>query len=392
MGSQAAALPPMSFGIEFEFLMFGKDLKPGATLEAFQRNHPGIIPMPADEDVIDSSRQCVIDYLRSNGVQINDFTESDAATPPSAPLGGHLPAIPGHVVRVPQVEYRRWTLKLDATVNLSTEDNIGRKYEKYTALGFELTSPAFLDQPASHAEIRRVVGLLHHFHVHLNENCSTHVHVGTGTTRMSFEPLHRIALLLWHVDCLLSPLHPEYRQDSIWCRRTRWYSYLARGMTAEQADDATIEVTLSKLPLTLDAGRAALLLAETIWALGRLMASSEKHNAAYEFRNYESAYMAADTKPTLEFRQAGGTMDGDWAVHWARICVRLCEWGAREMQDDELEVLARQCEEVEAGKKDSSSVLFGFLAYLGLDAEVNFLRNTTPDTRNGIANVVALDP
>ncbi|KAI6089446.1 putative amidoligase enzyme-domain-containing protein [Hypoxylon rubiginosum] len=98
--------------------------------------------------------------------------------------------------------------------------------------------------------------------------------------------------------------------------------------------------------------------------LAKMMSIGSDSRGAYNFTAYsDRARQNADNKRTVEFRQAAGTMDGSWVVHWAKICVGIARF-AEEATDAELWGLMYDCHRRD--KKPGQYDALDFLLDLGL--------------------------
>lgn len=50
---------------------------------------------------------------------------------------------------------------------------------------------------------------------------------------------------------------------------------------------------------------------------------SARTRGAYNFSNYDDELKKKETKKTVEFRQAAGSLDGHWVSSYAKICVGI---------------------------------------------------------------------
>ncbi|GAP92677.2 hypothetical protein SAMD00023353_9300030 [Rosellinia necatrix] len=72
-------------------------------------------------------------------------------------------------------------------------------------------------------------------------------------------------------------------------------------------------------------------------------------------------------KPTIEFRQGAGSLDADWVVVWAKICLALCGPAVVESSDDEYFQLLHNC--AESGKNPDVYSVFDLLHDIGLSKD-----------------------
>lgn len=382
---------PITYGVEGEFILFGKALKEGEDRVAAERANPGIIMYPHDQTFpAQFCRLYVTDHLRAFGVTINDFDfDSDAPIPPLLEWTRAAAAANTYLE-----EYHRWSLKWDITVKLDeTEKN--DQFPDLIMLNLELITPVFQDCPATYVEIERVFHLIQrYFRYHVNDSCGLHVHIGAGRDHMEGNLVRRLAYMMWAADCLLMPLHVASRADNAQSPRNRFHSNLAFGMTGKEANeivsrgikDSRDKSDLSGFrngtgPVGIKEGILELRACKSAHAVAKLMKCPRFDGpAAYDFHYYKIGKSRPGGRPTIECRIGGGSLNPKWIASWARIVVSLCHF-AGAMGREELRGLAISCHEVETGVRPGMDVLYQFLNSGGLDDIVEFLKNTTPEER-----------
>lgn len=370
--SMGIETPRATFGVELEFLGLYMFLPDGADKETSQRQYPGIIQMRpgvSKDRASLNALQEVIRYLRHNGVDINDYVAQMASPglPPEAP------AITPHSANANDRIYHRWTLKWDTSVRINEDDVVEPGAE---GLNFELVTPAMLHDAKSYDEIHRVVSLIgEKYRVVVNSTTGLHVHVGFGPNCMDLSSLKRIAALLWASDAVLNPIHPEDRHNAYYCARNRLHSHLASGHRANRAKPPSEGDSVS-----IEQGLIELQKCTTSNDVARLMVDKWNDAHAYSFKNYVSGSCAADT-PTIEFRQAAGSMNPNWILRWAYICVQMCDWAAKEMEDEDLAYIAQHCQNIEDGEEDVNEFFREFMRMIGCVDSGDFILSTTHDQR-----------
>ncbi|KAI0136284.1 putative amidoligase [Xylariales sp. AK1849] len=390
-------VPEMTFGVEVEVILFWIQQKKGHDRDRLQLENPGAIIVP--HEIADRTLFCrahVISFLRSNGVDINDFNPLNGDSIP--PRGAEK--VPANAANSNEQEYHRWEFKTDASVDiwdedeLAMEDVISNGLEGVVPVGLELASPALGDERAAYEEIGTVVSLVrHNYRCTINDTCGLHVHVGMGPGYIPDEVIRRIAALLWALDPILSPLHPEDRQENAFAMQNRTACNLAYGMTGETANqigNTELDLTI-QLPVDLpesessrcdiEQGVREILKCNEATAVARLMSDRGNKNMAYSFDSYTADGRRDRYKPTIEFRQGAGTLNTTWIQVWASICVRICEYAAQDMTEGDLEFIVDKCTRVESGDMSAAEVLYVFLGHIGLVEYVAYLRSTTPDQR-----------
>ncbi|KAK7748431.1 hypothetical protein SLS62_008587 [Diatrype stigma] len=143
-------------------------------------------------------------------------------------------------------------------------------------------------------------------------------------------------------------------------------------------------------------GVAAIMAADTPVAVGGLLSNIHFRRLNYNFAKYgPHPYLAAHPEAnirTVEFREAGGTLDGGdasgrargwgwgWAQVWSRICIGIVDWAGAASAAQFLEVLDRLAEQEDAdqrGREMDDAERYDvcdFLEDLGLFAEAAWVR------------------
>lgn len=308
----------LSFGVELEFLFYFK--VPGLTeLIEDDEDDEGVYRAPT-EFTIDAAEEAQLppalvlppEYtFYEEGREPDDVPEAVTArgwattllqqailSVPGArlegrpmPAGVGTPASPFEAMyAVPDHtdDHSGWWVKDDASVRDPDVQIRG-----YRALGFEVTSPALWDRPASHRHVYRVVQeLVRRFRLRVNIHTGFHVHVGVGFgtpndddddddgddgdddkeglglspappvegladlgvkgKKLGLGVLKRAAALMWAADGFLSHAHPPERGMNYYLPPIRFCSRLAYGVQAYEAHDAEGNVTLQERPLGTD--------------------------------------------------------------------------------------------------------------------------------------------
>ena len=101
----------------------------------------------------------------------------------------------------------------------------------------------------------------------------------------------------------------------------------------------------------------------------------------YNFRNYSPLWMSIlDSMRTIEFREAIGTVDGNWATVWVSICVGLVDYCRRSSVTEFLDVLRRVASQVDRDQRGLAQMdaerydVCDFLDDIGLFREAEFVR------------------
>lgn len=388
----------MTFGVEIEYLQFFRVCFPWENPDSSQlsEKYPGIILISADE--ADPDLQALnksVQTLRANGVDINNYNAGETRV--EAPSGA--PSLTPYSENCNQSMYHRWTLRWDTSVDLVTgvDDHLrssGRLSGARTGvMPMELITPAMKLNEESLTEIDRVVNLVNAtFAVHLNKTAGLHVHVGMGKTRFPPMALKNIASVLWIADSILSPLHPDHRQNNSYCRRNRTDSRLANGMTATDATVAGRSWTTCA-DMSLQEGFDEIRKCQTSEQVARLIRCRDPtDSSAYNFDHYipfveidPSSDDSTPSRPTIEFRQGAGSLNPAWICHMAYIYTKICEWAVKNYDSEYINCdLIVRCDSIEAGEAGYEELLDKFLRHVSCENSAEYVKATNHDQRAGM--------
>lgn len=365
--------PPLTKGYEFEFLVLWRfDANDNGKIEIELKTDwevkDGYILLKRSrgEDGIVRARHVIRQLLHRGGIATYQVG------PRSGPSVDHTE------------NYKKWGVVGDASLDDTNQDEWNLRYDglPFSLADIELVSPVLqAGDSQSDQEVGQVVGLLKSQLLLLTPSSTGHhFHIGQGDMLFDFPALQNIAIVLYSIDVWLKDLHPERRRDgsqcSIYCRSTRRSSQLARGMTASEAE--TRRVMIEKVPgsrpvpTPLSDAWTEVFKASSHKVISTLMMTPNR--GAYSFNN-----VTDQAKPTIEFRQAAGTMNIDWILCWSTLLVRLVDW-ARQASDSDIRRLI-----VKAGTKEIYPNQFPIDSLLRGTLEIpdvaDYIAKTNPDTR-----------
>ncbi|ORY58219.1 uncharacterized protein BCR38DRAFT_413612 [Pseudomassariella vexata] len=433
--------PNLTIGPEFEAVVHYKEYNnPQVSLASFKRQNPGVIivppwrsendyPLPRDlpEEVKRVPRRWnewwggveyqhwhdeylegyCLNYirrlLRSQGI--------DVLIPGSTPLS--IDPTQRNAANTDNPEYYRWTVKLDTTVDLAEDEWVlGRRLR---VLNLEVVGPSMVANQASLDEILRVLGILKRLACLVPQSTGFHIHVGVGRARFDVVQLRQNAAVWLALDPLFTLFHTDIRQDNSQCERNRLQANVARGETAATANRNPNNDELvtgkwgerpSEQPAPIRACVNELLACTDVRAVAWLMRCPNRGAVNFRFygpatnRNQMNMTGSPISKPTIEMRQAAGTLNEDWVSAYIKVVVGTVDW-ARRQNPDAIRALATSMEELEgAGRnKVADPITFHNLyrkyarrfveEYLGLKAEMDYILGRTPEQRarpTGILN------
>lgn len=167
------------------------------------------------------------------------------------------------------------------------------------------------------------------------------------------------------------------------CPSVRRYSELSQGATAAEANAYALSLyeSYERLPVGptgLEPSKAWIQLNLSISpaVVSRLIVASWKRGT-YNFQNLQNDDDLS--KPTIEFRQAAGTLNEEWVRHWSAIVAATVNW-ARHATDDQIREFVLMCEFKEAFPNEHpvDALLRGRFQ---IPDAADYIARTTADTR-----------
>lgn len=247
-----------------------------------------------------------------------------------------------------------WAIGRDPSINTTSSDS------KMLLFPMEITSPAYEFTPESLRAVEKFCKVLRaNYHTEVNSSCGLHVHISFGkdfnheTKRWTFERLQKLMMFVWAFEPQLQTIHPDHRQEG--------------GNQGDFADAQAIPIrTGSSLSLQLRSrqetagsprrfGLDEIYRAHDLHKLEYLVSSEGRQKVmavsiyhitfCYDYPN--ERMNSRRTKPTVEFRQHAGTLDGEQVVKWVETLVGIIQW--LEQKDDldpeAFMKLAKECRE-----------------------------------------------
>ncbi|KAI1655673.1 hypothetical protein F4813DRAFT_158296 [Daldinia decipiens] len=255
------------------------------------------------------------------------------------------------------------------------------EYEGLWEIDLEVQSPVMYATEFGFKEVEAVTNMLRAtFRAAVPPYCAMRVLVGTGSNLVPLPVFIKTAAVCWAGDRILQQMHPISRHYNIWRKGPRETARLDQGEEAEQAEAKPVENQdipiqeyinkarpkrlLTEFKRTLPRDRLDLILSQernihfNIYELrrpGRLLEpitrpdilqgaiqlfSCRSHSAvanlininslgAYNFSHYsDEKTEEKDTKATVEFCMAAGSLDGHWVSTHARICTGIAQFAA----------------------------------------------------------------
>ncbi|ETS77314.1 hypothetical protein PFICI_11188 [Pestalotiopsis fici W106-1] len=296
------------------------------------------------------------------------------------------PNLPRFAANTDNRLHHHWVLEYNPSAALDKEDAHMATGEIH-ALPLRLTTPAMTRRNGDWAELFTVWNLVKkHYRIHINDSCGINVNVGLPKKRFSADELRDVARLCWATEGIMLQIHGPQRYQRNAFPLRRW-SALGRGMTAENfGDDQKTEFT-PRRGITLLEGDAELKKCTTEAQVSGLLQHSAKQ-LSFDFKNYHPDYLQSQelanlvVDHTIQFRQAGASINGEWIAHWTNICVRSLEWLFEDENRSRLDTIADGCLLGENGsEQDAVDVLKDFLKVTGCGEQSEYLLRTDLEFR-----------
>ncbi|KAL2075275.1 hypothetical protein VTL71DRAFT_218 [Oculimacula yallundae] len=186
----------------------------------------------------------------------------------------------------------------------------------YNWFGMEINSPALLFTPASLDLIVKVcTTITEKYLTDPNATCGVHVHLSAGKTTLEFRTMQKLFVFLWSFEHQMSSLHPEERQTNDYCRSLRVQSRLVDDFCERWGEAPSILQGIIEFNNCED--MLSLLRLAECFQQSRYMAFNCS-NALNTVQNPNQS-----SKPTIEFRQHAGTLDGERLVNWVKLIAGL---------------------------------------------------------------------
>lgn len=208
-----------------------------------------------------------------------------------------------------------WGLEYDDSIRQPRDD-------RYEWCGVEIVSPAYEFNAENLLIVQKVCNILiTNYLTETNESTGFHVHVSFGLDKMwEFRSLKNLFMFLWAFEPQFDSLHPANRQmkehePMQYAKSMRASSVLALEFWDEFQKEITPLQGLVKLERFKEGQMPQMLRAVVGEGTDRYMAYNVT-NIIDLIENDNSTGMA---KPTVEFRQAEGTLDGETVTQWVKL-------------------------------------------------------------------------
>lgn len=407
--SNGPCLEKMTYEIEIEFILFCKTIAPKtrvkSTASGPQSSHPRGTSAPAAKDLghrpkfssqdmglergkhnfiptssvqgIQGGLNFLIGVLRDRDVDIVRGDEVFLGKPPGPPRNETRWSAKTDIVL-----HQQWSLTINESLKLD-ENETHPAGSDILPLPVTLCTPTMTMCQEDFDEIDRVLEMIvRNYQIWINPSCGLNVNVGVGKNPAQAPNVRDIGRICWALENVMAVLHFDYRgvNNPLNLRRA---SNLAQGKRLDgKKPDAT---TPKEHPLI--AGDQQLKLCKTSDQVATLLCSDKAERLSVDFRNYSKSFAKGQqeagrlVEPTIQFRQAGVTLNTEWMCHWAGICARTCWWVCNSDNKPKLDSIVNACSQVEGDPARSEQVLHYFLTEIGAQDQIKYIVRTDHQQR-----------
>ncbi|EKD16654.1 hypothetical protein MBM_05123 [Drepanopeziza brunnea f. sp. 'multigermtubi' MB_m1] len=238
-------------------------------------------------------------------------------------------------------ETTKWTVVGDISIHHPPQSPIpGESVEtdEYSWIGVEIKSPALLMTQDSLDEVQKLCLLLPtHFKLITNSTCGLHVHVGHGQKGFTTSNVTRIIAFLYAFEPQLDTLHPLHRYNNAYAKSMRDRCNFVRQFQEQFSEEPTTLAVITKI-LSLHKGKSPRHFRRALTRLVQIDGNGK--NGAYNFNGVsDNPDRVPEDRPTIEFRQHEGTLDGVRIAAWIRALTGLLDFVESEDYDSLVDLL-----------------------------------------------------
>jgi len=297
---------PFTFGVELEMLV---------ALVREGQQHPDptesrIVIFPATDDVMDISRNKNIDKSRVSATYYLNRVAGEFS---------RIIREAGFTVAEKSSDTTGWAVVGDTSLCHPPHGDREADTEGYGWCGIEIKTPALLFTPGSLQPIRNVCTLVQkNFKILINASCGLHVHIAHGNSGFSTHNIAKIIAFIYTFEPQISSLHPIYRYTHEHGKTMRDTCNFTQQFQKTYGERPSTLMATTRI-LTLTRHRDKALRTE----LAHLVPTKGNgKNGNYNFNGI--SFLQLDyPKPTIEFRQHEGTMDGERVFQWVKLVVGM---------------------------------------------------------------------
>lgn len=318
--------PPLSFGAELEFTM-AILVDEDETQNAPQTPILHFTPIQEDYDYQERNRAGMDEVTALKFIHTRAAKRHIRNTINNASINVSLNADVDHF----STNTTAWELVEDPSVE-------GRYGTQYLWLSLEIRSPAYWYTQDALAVIEKICKLLKDTYlVDTNRTCGLHVHVAQGEKAINFSTIRRLLAFAWAFEHQINTLHPLHRLENDYAQSAR--------DTGRMAIKSIQKYGSRIAPL---AGVSKILAIPDIKELAD-QCSEYRNVRQYKPSSYNIrgpvllSRGVRDEKPTIEFRQHEGTLDGEAIVMWIKTVIGIVNF-LYNVRSDALGKLLLKCQ------------------------------------------------
>lgn len=227
-----------------------------------------------------------------------------------------------------------WVIGTDASIN--TNFNLSPQYFRYP---MKITSPALPFNQESLASVRKVCNILtNEYLTDVNVTCVLHVHFSFGrdfrvddeTTRWDFKRLKKLMMFFWTFEPQFDTIRPDYRINDVTEQTISMRRYSLLGLRlASSPRESRLSKGLEEIVSTRDLPQLVDLVSGEDQAREMVVSIYHVTRALNPYvlscARSEECKKKPD-KPTVEFRQHEGTVEGERVECWIRTLGGVILW------------------------------------------------------------------
>jgi hypothetical protein len=290
--SRAGTQKPLTFGIEFEFVV---EIRNAAdAMNIFKEG----APKHNTEWALEMVKKYVADVL-SRFVEHETSLDYNKATEKGV------------------TDFSKWYITKDQTIER-------RESSKLYSYPIEVISPVLDFNEDSLGKIEKACeAITRKCNIDINNSCGLHVHIGNRGNNLEWTDVRKLVAVLWTLEPQIVQLHPTNRHIKFQCEniRGRYIDPKLADDTNAVSDPKPIIGKILKYEKLADLDFDHRLDGQSAYNLKKLQEKPPSKNAP-KAKTISFAKEASAGK-TIEFRQHRGTLNGDEAIAWLRLCAGL---------------------------------------------------------------------
>ncbi|KAH7346354.1 putative amidoligase enzyme-domain-containing protein [Rhexocercosporidium sp. MPI-PUGE-AT-0058] len=365
---------PFTFGVELEMMV--------ALVREGQQN-----PNPTEH--------CIVKFPATNDIE--DISKSDSKARNAFPAIFYANRVRAEFKRIIReagfplaltgADTCGWAVVGDTSLRHPPDDAY-IDTEGYDWCGIEVKTPALPFTPESLQAVKDMCALIpKNFKILTNSSTGLHVHIGHGESSFSTHVVAKIMAFIYTFEPQISSLHPIHRYSHPYGKAMRHTCHFSAEFQRVYGEMPPTLMAITKILTTTRRKESAH--REELAYLVRTRASGKNGN--YNFSGMADLNLDVD-RPTIEFRQHEGTMDGELIIQWVQLLVGMLAYIENEEYASFLNFLITTAEkekwqklgdgkdaerEASMGLKlaDGAFNIIDMLRYIGLSEQANYFKD-----------------